>query len=146
MTPKLQKQVDWISQVLLRLLKQIVARRLAMGQEAMGQTETTRQARMAMQPTPGELVLDEMAEVVSMPAFDARAAKRQVDPDSIELPVEVEEQLKSFVVVVALMYQDNPFHCFVSQNRHLYLCSYLFHANNLQLYQSFYRNIAPMLP
>jgi hypothetical protein len=103
--PKLQRAVDWISEVLLRLLRQIVARRMAMGRKTIGQTHTTRQARIAMQPEPGRIVFDEVEEIIALPKFDARAAKRYVDPETVELPLEVIEQLRSFVSVIALMYQ-----------------------------------------
>lgn len=110
--PKLQRSISFISGVLLGLLREIVARRLAMGKRTIGQTQATRQARMAMQPEPGTLVLDEMEEIISLPKFDPKATRRFVDPETVELPTEVADQLHSFVTVVALMYQDNPFHSF----------------------------------
>lgn len=103
--PKLERSITFISGVLQAFLRQIVARRLAMGKNTIGQTQSTRQARMAMQPDPGTLVLDEMEEIISMPKFDAKATRHFVDPESVELPQEVIEQLHSFVTVVALMYQ-----------------------------------------
>lgn len=135
--PGLQRSISFVSGVLLSLLRQVVARRLAMGKRTVGQTQATRQARMAMQPEPGTLVLEEMEEIICLPKFDAKATRRFVDPDSVELPTEVIDQLHRFVTVIALMwvyaaavgcdfginrathtlssvnrYQDNPFHNF----------------------------------
>ncbi|CAB9506528.1 Receptor-type guanylate cyclase gcy [Seminavis robusta] len=108
--PKLQRSITWISGVLLGLLRQIVARRLAMGKKSVGQTQATRRARMAMQPEPGLLPLDELEDIINVPKFNPKAAKNVVDPESVELPCEVIDQMHSFVTVVALMYRSQPFH------------------------------------
>ena len=57
-------------------------------------------------------VLDEVAEVIRLPTFDARNFKGHVDPSSIELDSKVMSQLKRYVTIIAAMYRSNPFHNF----------------------------------
>ncbi len=106
---KIDRLVKWNVEVLLRLLKQIVAKRRAVG--------STRNNDMALTQAEGEIrkkfmVLDEVVEIISLPGFDQRIYKNQEDPNSIELPREVEEQMRLYVTMIAVMYRDNNFHNF----------------------------------
>ena len=51
-------------------------------------------------------------ETIKLPEFDSRAASRQMDADSIELPSAVLTQLRDYVGAIADMYRDCPFHNF----------------------------------
>lgn len=110
--PKLQRSADWICEVLLRLLKQMVARRMSAGRPTTGCSKTLRKTAFSMQPEVGKQVLDEAKEVIYLPKFDAKVAKKHISPDSITLPPKVADQLHDFVGVIADMYRDNPFHSF----------------------------------
>ncbi|CAB9499837.1 Receptor-type guanylate cyclase gcy [Seminavis robusta] len=57
-------------------------------------------------------VLEEVAEIIHLPTFDAEAARRQEDPFNINLSNEVKDQLLAFVSEIASMYRYNPFHNF----------------------------------
>ena len=107
---KLQRSADWICEILLRLLKQMVARRMASGRPTTGGSKELRQAALAMQPEAGKMVLDEAEEVIYLPKFDAKAAKKYVAPESVVLPEKVQAQLHDLVGVIASLYRDNPFH------------------------------------
>lgn len=106
---KIDRLVKWNVEVLLRLLKQIVAKRKAVG--------IPRNNDMALTKTEGEIrkkfmVLDEVVDIIPLPGFDQRIYKNQEDPSSIELPAEVEEQMRLYVTMIAVMYKDNHFHNF----------------------------------
>ena len=57
----------------------------------------------------GKTVLDEVKEIISLPTAVART---RTDPFNIEFTPEVISQLTDYVTSIALMYNDNPFHCF----------------------------------
>jgi class 3 adenylate cyclase len=110
--------IDWNVEVLLGLLKRVVAgRKSTQGnktsscsleeesrEQEMGATETT--------GTAGTTALDEVKEIITLPTFDFELATEQVDPDSIELDGGVEQQLRAYITTVASMYRNNPFHNF----------------------------------
>lgn len=107
--PKTQRLVKWNVDVLTRLLKQVVAKRNAISMQ--------RNYDLALTQAEGEIrrkfmVLDEVVETIALPGFDHQIYKRQVDPNSIELPAEVVEQMRLYVTMIAVMYRDNPFHNF----------------------------------
>ncbi|CAB9521527.1 Receptor-type guanylate cyclase gcy [Seminavis robusta] len=96
--------IDWNVETLLRSMKEIGARR---------------SVAMAPQGTPepgvlttGEIPLNEVCEIIPLPEFDAKASRLQIDPDLVEIPVEVVEQLHHLVSSIAKMYHSNPFHNF----------------------------------
>ena len=60
----------------------------------------------------GNTCLDEVEQLISMPKFDPKMAAKEVDPETVELGSKVMSQLRSYVEVIANMYQDNPFHNF----------------------------------
>jgi hypothetical protein len=107
--PKIERLVKWNVEVLTRLLKQIVAKRNAMDNRG--------NCDMALTQTEGEIrqkfmVLDEVVETIALPGFDHQIYRRQEDPNSIELPSEVVEQMRLYVTMIAVMYRDNHFHNF----------------------------------
>jgi hypothetical protein len=54
---------------------------------------------------------DEVVESFSMPEFSAAVAKNRVEPNSVQLPEQVVEQLSSFVARIAALYESrNAFH------------------------------------
>eukprot|EP00934_Nitzschia_sp_Nitz4_P007269 Nitzschia sp. Nitz4//scaffold229_size32011//3230//7371//NITZ4_007915-RA/size32011-processed-gene-0.6-mRNA-1//1//CDS//3329542847//7259//frame0 len=56
--------------------------------------------------------LDEVQEIIRLPAFDAAAARRAQDASTIELESEVLDQLRDFCSNVAACYNENWFHNF----------------------------------
>ncbi len=105
---KLQRLIDWNADVLLQTLKAIVAKRQALHQDCTQHLEAKSEINIAK----GSTVLDEVAEVISMPAFGSLPTNSKVDPSTLELPSAVVEQLRDFVAIVASMYRSNPFHNF----------------------------------
>ena len=104
---KTARLIDWNKDVLLRLLKAIVARR-----QARNESEPLNVPDENFDRAQGVTVLDEVKEVVALPAFEPLVVKREVNPDTIDLGVDVEEELGSYIATIASMYRDNPFHNF----------------------------------
>jgi class 3 adenylate cyclase len=109
--PRIKRLVDWNVDVLKRLLKQIVAKRNASSNQ---QFELNGQTMMMLEVDIGSdtYVLDEVKEIITLPQFDARSHKLQENPNKIELPKAVEDQLRLYVSSIAAMHRDNPFHNF----------------------------------
>ena len=114
LSPKLQRLVRWNSDVLVRLLKQIVARR-----NAASEREEPKAPRLYSPSASGSLdlvsrsgtVMDEVKEIIALPEFDAKAAKNQQDPRTVVLDKAVVDQLHNYVSVIASLYrEDVPFH------------------------------------
>jgi len=108
---KTQRLVDWNSDIIARLMKQIIARRQA--------SKTLKPSNFpeanASQPIRSEKkgsVLDEVLEIIHLPEFDPNIARQQVDPDTINLGDDLTRQIREYVSSVASLCRDNPFHNF----------------------------------
>jgi class 3 adenylate cyclase len=111
---KHQRLVEWNTDILLRLLREICARREASTDESHefmlegSRLRTLEQGDIHKRET----VLDEVEEIVNLPKFDGKAARSQRDPESLDLGADVFNQLRDYVATIAAMYRDNPFHNF----------------------------------
>lgn len=103
---KMARLIDWNVDVLLRLLRAVVARREAEGIATSG-VNLPQVARRD-----GATVLEEVLEILPLPPFDANIAKHLRDQDEIVLDTEVTTQLHGYVRNIAIMYNENPFHNF----------------------------------
>jgi class 3 adenylate cyclase len=106
LSARVSRLIDWNVEVLLQLLRQIVARR---------QTIPSRTGRpQQVEPfVRGEAtLLEEVAEIITLPEFDAGATQNQVGVDSVELSEATASQLYDYVSTIATLYRDNPFHNF----------------------------------
>lgn len=108
-----QSLVSWNADVLLKILKQIVARRVAVsarnkekGAEVVDSTDPVLWPKTGMSP------IEEVKEIIHLPEFDAFVAKHEPDAEAIEIEEEVVGQLNDFVRIIASMYRFNPFHNF----------------------------------
>ena len=108
MERKTQRLVDWNTELLMQLLKQVVARRFAVSGR---RTQPDALWEMAQKVGEGHMPVEEVLEIIQMPDFDERAI-RQVDPDTVILSPEVTAQCRTYVSMLAAMYRDNPFHNF----------------------------------
>lgn len=105
--PKTLRLIEWNVDVLLRLLKQIVARRKVYPPEERMPPNETYFSRDVHKMS----ALDEVKEIISLPKF-RESAVSQEDPENIELPNGVAEQLHDYVCNIAAIYHDNSFHNF----------------------------------
>ncbi len=126
---KKERLVNWSADLLLGLLKRIVAMReseetlkelkefqdIVRGLDEMGNVNSkgSSHTEIKREPTvriePGQTVLDEVAEIISLPR---KASRYQQDPNNVDLGEDVVKQLYRFVRDIARMYRDNPFHNF----------------------------------
>jgi hypothetical protein len=103
---QVQRLIDWNTDVLLKLLKQVVAQR-----EASGKTTWTDEADEPHLPAreEGSIILDEVTEVIHLPGFHCSSST--IDTKLVELPSKAVVQLQDFVSDIANAYHNNPFHC-----------------------------------
>lgn len=92
--------IDWNSEVLLKLLKKVIAKREACGKAAGWDEEPHLETK--------EAVAEEVVAVIELPPFDPNY-NYNIDEKSIEVPSLVEQQLKDYVSAVAKAYRSNPF-------------------------------------
>jgi hypothetical protein len=98
---EIQRLIDWNVDVLLKLLKKVIAKREASGNGAAGwDDEPVLETQVA--------VADEVVAVIELPPFDPTANK-VIDEKTIHVPELVEHQLKEYVSAVARAYRSNPF-------------------------------------
>ncbi|GKY98676.1 hypothetical protein MPSEU_000823900 [Mayamaea pseudoterrestris] len=98
--------IDWNTQILLNLLKPVVAHRVATKGFAFQPDDSVLSSLISDEGN----TLDEVREIIELPRLDTSQPIQHVDPDSIELDGDVEGQLRDFVTGIASMYRDNPFH------------------------------------
>mmetsp|Transcript_2536 Transcript_2536/g.6381 ORF Transcript_2536/g.6381 Transcript_2536/m.6381 type:complete len:1225 (+) Transcript_2536:138-3812(+) len=106
---KIARLIDWNVDVLIRLLKTIVAHRRSKGEEKAREAFPSEED---FSRSDGTTVLDEVVEQIALPEFDQAAAKEQMSPDKVALDAATETQLYEYVAAIAAMYRDNPFHNF----------------------------------
>lgn len=108
-TGKISRLVDWNVDVLTRILKQVIAKNQIMHAPVEISLNAPGWARDV---SDGKTVLDEVKETIALPPFDTKMVHLQEEADQIELEPEIKTQLREFVMNVAAMYHDNPFHNF----------------------------------
>ena len=101
---KMRRLIEWNTDTLKRSLKDIIARRRAMGLPESNYTVPQKTFH-----TERQTVIDEVCEVIKLPHFDANAIATTASSDTIELSAAVETQLESYVSAIAAMYSNNPF-------------------------------------
>jgi hypothetical protein len=108
---KNMRLVNWNTEILSRLLREIVARRDESGVQATD-PEVLGKLESHHHDNNDTIVLEEMIDVISLPTFDAVAVLKQKDPSSIVLGPQVVDQLHDYIQTIAALYRSNPFHNF----------------------------------
>lgn len=108
---RVQRLVDYTSDILLQILKKIHAKRSA--HNGLERSSTASQSIKKLEDTMGKsgICLEEVVEIVALPTFDS-AAYRTPKSSKIKLDEKVVAQLNQFVEMVAGMYRHNSFHNF----------------------------------
>jgi hypothetical protein len=101
-----RRLVEWNVDLLMRLLRNVEARRISTGR-----TEMSKQ-NLHLSRKDGTTVLEEFKEIIALPKFDSGVLEKEVDPKLLNLPSQLEEEVRDYVTTIALMYRDNPFHNF----------------------------------
>ena len=52
--------------------------------------------------------IDEVVDIITLPKFDNKVAKKHAHHTKVKLPEDVLDQLHNFIAEVALLYNDNP--------------------------------------
>jgi class 3 adenylate cyclase len=97
MSDKTNRLIDWNCDVLIRLLKQIVAARDATGEKVEGAQPIFPEGNSE------QTCLEEVIEIITLPEFDAKVLRKQRSPDEIELGINVEQQVHDYVSNIAVM-------------------------------------------
>jgi hypothetical protein len=105
---KTLRLIDWNVDVLVRLLKQIVAHRSCVKWQPKGSRATIESRFLTGERS---MPLDEVQEIIVLPNFEASIGPNR-DVESIVLEAAVIEQVRDYVSNVATMYRANPFHNF----------------------------------
>lgn len=106
---KTERLVAWNTELLLQLLKHIVAKRqVGTGRKTMPAALTA----MAQNIASDGMVVEEVTEIIQLPDFDERLSSKKIDMNTVQLSQDVIAQTRRFVSLIASMYRDNPFHNF----------------------------------
>lgn len=109
---KFQRMIDWNSEILLQLLRAVVASR-SNGYKPRRSTKPTTLDQMEMDVGQETTPFEEVGEPPSLPPdFDIMTKQNQVSPEDVEMDPAVAKQLHSYVTNIAALYRDNPFHSF----------------------------------
>ena len=96
-----ERLIGWNVDIILRLLKELTARRAALDADNPKRRAADTQEKLLdlEMNGPGEatLVFDEVQEVIQLPGFNANAYQIQRDADGVQLPFEVEEEVRDYV-------------------------------------------------
>ena len=106
---KIERLVAWNTELLLQLMKHIVARRSVVSTRKVMPAALF---AMAQNISSGGMVVDEVTEIIQLPDFDERLSSKKIELNTVVLSPEVVAQTRRFVSLIASMYRDNPFHNF----------------------------------
>jgi Adenylate and Guanylate cyclase catalytic domain len=106
---KRDRIADWTVEVLAGLLREIKARRRANTAKNSTESLLRRMECESSLQANGNTVIDEVAEIIGLPKYDAAAARQEarVDLGELDIPEVVFEELRFFVRTIASMYRDN---------------------------------------
>ena len=107
--------IEWNVEMLSRLLKEIGARRVGTKSRSKSSSGSSNIGFQSSEQ--GCTPLDEVREIISLPEFNSKISANQVDPDRIDIPQNVTDQLRHLVSAIASLYNDNPFHSFDHASR-----------------------------
>ncbi|CAJ1965912.1 unnamed protein product [Cylindrotheca closterium] len=103
---KVDRLVEWNVEVLSALLQQIIASRggAVHSIQELGEVEAS--------IGKGATVLEEFVPIIPLKRFDADELRNRLDPRDLDIGDAAKNQLRSYLSMVSVMYQDNPFHNF----------------------------------
>jgi hypothetical protein len=99
--------VDWVTEMLMEQIKRVVL--VHERCHLRGESAST---DMHFQLPDGQICLDEVKGVISMPNFDINVAEAALDSHLVEAPRDIANMLREYVTLIARCYRANPFHNF----------------------------------
>jgi class 3 adenylate cyclase len=107
LSEKTGRLIEWNTETLICLLKQIVARR------SMSRRSSNSELRLSsLEKNQSQHPLEEVQEIISLPEYDAVAVINQRNSQGIEMEDAVVDQIREYVTCIARMYRKNAFHNF----------------------------------
>jgi hypothetical protein len=106
---KTRRLIDWNVDILVRLVRKIVAHRTA-GSRGKRNEMNRRVSSVHVVKPSGTNPLDEVVEIIPLPEFHNDLSLP--DPHSVFVDPAIMKEIKEFVTTVATLYRDNPFHNF----------------------------------
>ena len=104
---KHMRLISWNTDILARLLTQIIARRES---RDIMPDPSDQIKKLEEKVSRTRLVLSEVTEIITLPQF--QNTDKNIDASRIELSEDVVNQLRDYVQTLAAMYRENPFHNF----------------------------------
>ena len=113
---KLDRLVEWNTEILSHLLKQILVTRPDDVRDGTNKASVKLFEDLLKDdecgPANPTTVLDEFQEIIELPSISAEELSKRKHPDTITLRPVVVEQLRDLIKKIASMYNDNAFHNF----------------------------------
>jgi hypothetical protein len=111
---KERRLVDWNTDILCRLLKQVVVQRQIIGERhSESSHRRTLHASVANNGSRGNMVIDEVAEIIELPKSQFVSEHELIEAGrNIALSPIVVEQVRTYVQATAASYPKNHFHNF----------------------------------
>jgi hypothetical protein len=111
---KCNRLIHWNVDVLRRLLVQIAARKQLTKGSSHNESRQAFESRFNESRDRKMIPLQEVKDIIELPAFDVWVAKHQaaIDIKTVTLSETIEQELRDYVTSIASMYRDNPFHNF----------------------------------
>ncbi|CAB9511628.1 Receptor-type guanylate cyclase gcy [Seminavis robusta] len=103
---KEERLIRWMTDLFLKRMEAIVVRQ---DPDKVGKCDPS---SLVYHVPEGKTSLDEVAEVIKMPHFDAKADARAKSRGNMKIPLDIVDQLHKVVTGLARMYKPNPFHNF----------------------------------
>ncbi|CAB9498751.1 Receptor-type guanylate cyclase gcy [Seminavis robusta] len=103
---KHDRLIGWVTDLFKKRIATIIARQ---DQKKVGKCKAS---DLIYRVPEGKTSFDEVADVISMPQFDAADAARAKKRGEVTISEEIEDQLTELVTALAAMYQANQFHNF----------------------------------
>jgi class 3 adenylate cyclase len=111
---KLVRLVGWNTDVLCRLLRQVIAKRESQSQKQRHAIVDVHkdQERVAAQIASKGGILAEIVDVLELPDSNSSKLQNNYNATDVDLSTAVVDQVREYVTAVAMMYHDVPFHNF----------------------------------
>ena len=106
---KIDRLVDFNSELLLGLLKKVIAKNNARKKSRRTREQDHAIRSLELNSRESKSHLDEVAEILELARFDHAAYEEE---DDVEVPPAVATQLRTYCDTIASLYRNNPFHNF----------------------------------
>lgn len=97
--------IDWLTKIIVDRIRPMIARRQALGLKPADSPED-----LVYYTQEGKTCLDEVKEFIELPKFVANLSENVTN--AVKVAFSVRRQIREYVLEVANMYHDNPFHNF----------------------------------